>query len=195
MPNWCTTEYAFYGETAVVQDFAKKIREYTDKEFYKSDFGALWLGNVVIGFGINTPEDFKKTTNVECRGEITSVPDWEEDLDEIHFFTWTAWHPMNEMWDRIIFKHYTDEDGYPQLFYSYLSEEPGNEYYEKSDSVGIFQEKYIISENGCDDYLYSNAELFERVKEIIKKDISSFEECKKCLENIEDVNVYKFNEV
>lgn len=60
MPNWCTTEYAFYGETAVVQDFAKKIRKYTDKEFYKSDFGALWLGNVVIGFGINTPEDFKK---------------------------------------------------------------------------------------------------------------------------------------
>lgn len=101
---------------------------------------------------------------------------------------------MNEMWDRIIFKHYTDEDGYPQLFYSYLSEEPGNEYYEKSDSVGIFQEKYIISENGCDDYIYSDDELFKRVKEIIKRDVSSFEECKKCLEDIEDINVYKFNE-
>lgn len=195
MPNWCSTEYAFYGETEVVQDFAKKIKKYTDKELYKSDFGATWLGNVLIGFGINTADDFENGTNIYCRGEITSVPDWEEDLNEIHFFTWTAWTPMNKMWDIIIDKHYTDEEGFPKLFYSYLSEEPGCELYEKSDAVGIFQEKYVLTIDGCDDYICSDEELFERVKEIVKINVSSFEECEKHLKNIEDVYLHKFDVV
>ena len=51
LPNWCYTEYAFYGDDAAVKRLGSDIRRFISKNYMENGFGKNWLGNIVLGYG------------------------------------------------------------------------------------------------------------------------------------------------
>ena len=135
MPNWCSTKYAIEGPKEEIKNLYDKIQEWTSKEYKKSDFGLNWLGNIVLGAGL----DYNKTP---CRGTLTyaeTVDGYEEDNLTLSMETETAWTDCTTMWEQIVKKYAPHSSIY------YQAEEPGCEYYVTNDADGrYYPEKYII---------------------------------------------------
>ena len=127
MPNWCVTTISFRGGKDPVCLLDKKIREWTDREYLKSDFGKPWLGNICIGSGITKPEEINDPSGYRCRGSViwTEKPSEEELIVQ----TETAWTPMVRMWDAVLDKLGMKED----VRIVYTAEEPGMEVYCTND--------------------------------------------------------------
>ena len=175
MPNWCETEYAFYGDRNEIEDFCSKLKN-SLKMDTRTDFERRWLGNVLISFGVASEEDvLNNNVGVRYRGcflfDDTSV--YSDDIGVfIRFSTTTAWEPMNEMWDEIIAKYKT-------LEYAFKSEEPGVGYYAISDGQGSFfcehykieiygegsDEEFLAEFKGTESYY---AEYFDTEDELIQ---------------------------
>lgn len=177
MPNWCSTDIYFTGDTESITDLFNKVTEYTSKEFMKSSFGPMWLGNVVLGFGIETAENISNNSCVRCRGSINDISDIEETDNGSEFFirTETAWEPMLMMWTEIIEKYYSDEEGNPKINITYLAYEPGNELYCTNDMERFGADKFeyliIDEDNDIDEGGYASTEkdLLEIINRIIEK--------------------------
>ena len=156
MPNWCSTDIYFTGDTESITDLFNKVTEYTSKEFMKSSFGPMWLGNVVLGFGIETAENISHKSSVRCRGSINHISDIKETDNDHEFFiqTETAWEPMLKMWTEIIKRNYSDEDGNPKITITYLAYEPGNGLYCTNDMerFGANKFDYDITDEENDIY-------------------------------------------
>lgn len=136
MPNWCNSTICFKGEPKAVEDLFKKVKEYTSKEIKHSDFGPRWLGNVCLGFGIETPKSISTDYKFRCRGKIISISDeLDDEEDECLFWieTETAWDVMVQMWCEIIRRFYSDERGNPKIVIHYMAYEFGNDVYCTND--------------------------------------------------------------
>ena len=176
MPNWCFTDYTFYGESKFVRDFAARVQKYTERDFMKNGFGTSWLGNVCLGFDITTPEELEKGESPRCRGSINNMDDCDVD-SEFMISTETAWEPMNDMWDKIIEKHYCDENGNEVLFYDYISEEPGWGLFEKSSNSSYYPQKFNLEFDSEEYYPESDDELFSLMKDLTGKTFETVKEC------------------
>lgn len=141
MPNWCYTRYVFHGNKNEIEDFHKKIDEWTSKTTIKNDFGDPWLGHILNGAGLGDRID-SGDARLRCRGSMTYLEDVEHMSDEESIFcldTETAWAPMALMWKEVIQKL-----GYTSVGFSFEAEEPGCELYQKYDPYGDFPEDYYV---------------------------------------------------
>lgn len=164
MPNWCYTDYTFQGDEKEIGELYGKLDELRNSITHKvtSDFGSLWLGNVLTIHGFNK-DDYS------CRGSITFY-DREGD-DYMSITTETAWAPMHEMWKAILEKYY------PSIEVSYICEEPGMGIYETNKDEGEhpmafeFSTPFVESfESYCllDDVLLQVEEIFGKKLSTIK---------------------------
>ena len=132
MPNWCNNNIVItHSDRDKIKALYDKIEQWTSKNYEENDFGNNWLGNVVLGSGINTD-------NLRYRGLITSLgfTDLKNDGGQIEMFTDTAWCPLIEMWQRVVDKHLPGAD------ITFISEEPGVGIYETNDPV--YDNCYVI---------------------------------------------------
>lgn len=102
MPNWCQTRIRITcRSTPEAEDLLSKIEDWTSSSKATNGFGSSWLGNIVIGAGIGTIPENKKT-DVECRG-------WLEDAftqgNTLEVWTETAWTPKVRMWKLVADKY------------------------------------------------------------------------------------------
>jgi hypothetical protein len=122
MPNWCFTTgdiiFKRKKDASLVMNELDKVKEYT-----RSDFGRLWLGNILMHTGMSRDEIDEK--NISCRGSI----DWYDRNGDkmISFDEETAWAPMLKCID-IFVRHYTDD-----FRIRYTAEEPGQIIYFSND--------------------------------------------------------------
>ena len=117
MPNWCNTTMVCTGEGA--KNLLSIIESCEKKELHKSDFGNLWLGNIVIAMGLEWEKIF-------CRGSITSYEyDDSDETPELSIDYDSAWNPCYELMGAI-----------RRMFnveLTYISEEPGCELFRTND--------------------------------------------------------------
>lgn len=127
MPNWCNTDITIkHEDKALVKALYDKIEDWTSRDYKENDFGNGWLGNVVLGSGIDADD-------LRYRGMITSC---ELADDSIILWTETAWGPMVKMWQRIVDRYL------PGAEITFSAEEPGNGIYETNDSC--YDGLYVI---------------------------------------------------
>ncbi len=149
MPNWCYTDITISrpANRGGMQELYDALLEATKHEStIKSDFGPMWLGNLVEKLLDTDPLDCDK---YRCRGILTQF-EINEDADEISIGTETAWGPMLKMWIDIIEKYV------PSAKLIYVTEEPGWEVYQTNDPE--FQNSYYVdswSENVESEYIAS----------------------------------------
>lgn len=192
MPNWCSTEYAFYAKGEKGKEDLEKFYVMLDtilEEGYDSgveqDFGNGWLGNVLAKAfeGVELPVN-ETTKNViypsvngetiRYRGSIIDINEInQEDEDTADYFfcsVETAWAEMPEMWD-CIFKQLNYD-----IQYVYVAEECGMGYFKNTDINGdYFLDTWNIdlSLDIDKDVLYtvatSNIEALEFLNDVINK--------------------------
>lgn len=136
MPNWCCTTYKCVGEpkeVGALNDILKYM-DGMDKPLLPSDFGTMWLGNLVHILG----ESWEK---VGCRGSVTGFR-MEEGVLVIDMET--AWGELSDVRHLI-------ERKYPSVKVYYQAEEPGCDYFYMNDRSGeYFPDKYYIEhDDGC----------------------------------------------
>ena len=144
MPNWCSTQIQFVGNSEDITDFHHKIIEYTSKEFDTSGFGNNWLGNVLHGFGFGDRIDSEKF-RIKCRGSISNIGDIRPcSNNNLIFSVWTetAWCPVIKMWNEIIEKHYDC-----RIEAYWIAEELGCGIYETNDIDWFGDDLYRIECN------------------------------------------------
>lgn len=143
MPNWCCTKIIFHGNKLEIEDFHKKLDEWTSNALMPNGFGTNWLGNVLCGAGLEDRIDSSRSEQtLRCRGSVTYLEDVEINSDEDATFyidVETAWSPMVKMWINVI-----KTLDYKTVGFSYLAEEIGLELYEIYDPYGDFTEKYYV---------------------------------------------------
>lgn len=131
MPNWCSTNIAFYSENKdQLEAFRKKALEIQNGDAtQENDFGKGWLGDYANTF---YPEI--GAMNIECRGTASDISEIEQ-MGKYHYFrmyTWTAWTAKIGLFYKIT------KDFYPDVEIAYVSEESGCEYYCKWDEEDFF---------------------------------------------------------
>lgn len=144
MPNWCFTSMRFHGNKTEIEDFHKKLEEFTSTNYMENGFGTMWLGNILCGAGLadridNSNEDLR----IICRGQIIYIDDIDYEFEEDVCFNVqyeSAWAWIGKMWFELI-----KTFGYESVGFSFISEEPGNELYQKYDPYGDFEnEKWYV---------------------------------------------------
>lgn len=154
MPNWCLTQMIFHGEKEELNDLHNKIEKWASGKLYENDFGSTWLGNILIGAGLENRID-SDVDQLRCRGYITYLGEVEsfKDSDEATFNldTETAWAPMCLMWSEVIHTL-----GYKSIGFSYCAEEPGFGIYDIYDPYGDFAMEYRVD-------MYVGGQDFENV--------------------------------
>lgn len=179
MPNWCTTTIKFTGAFDDVTNLHDRIVKYTSEELLKSDFGPMWLGNVVLGFELCKPENLDTEDSPRCRGSITSITEVyhpTEDEDSCFYIdTETVWEPMLKMWSMIIDKEYPSEDSNEKrIRITYIANECGGELYTTNDfdEWGDCMYDYAFEDdenNICEfDNVGSEKALIDRMNELLK---------------------------
>ena len=131
MPNWCSTNIAFYSENKEqLEAFHKKVLEIQNgNATQENDFKEGWLGDYANTF---YPEIGAE--KIECRGVASDISEIEQ-MGKYHYFrmyTWTAWSAKIGLFYKIT------KDFYPNVKIAYVSEESGCEYYRKWDEEGFF---------------------------------------------------------
>ena len=204
MPNWCMTTIKFTGAFDDVTNLHDRIVKYTSEELLKSDFGPMWLGNVVLGFELCKPENLDAEDSPRCRGSITSITEVYHPTEdgESYFYidTETAWRPMLKMWTSIIDKEYPSENpDIKRIQISYIATEPGNELYSTNDfdewgdclyDYGFEDEKNGICEF---DNVGSEKALIDKMNELLKPRniaVNSYDDIRDVIFNNDDINVY-----
>lgn len=159
MPNWCYTQINFHGNKTEIEDFNKKIKEWTSTCGLENGFGHNWLGNILhhVGLG-DCIDNSDANVRIRCRGSVEYVSEVEcEDDDAMfHIEVESAWSPMIKMWIETI-----KALEYESVDFSYIAEEPGNELYEIYDPYGDFGDRYYI-----DMYLEGKDELNEDLRKL-----------------------------
>lgn len=191
MANWCNTNYVVVGTEKEVKDFYQRLKKIlNNSEALKSDFGNLWLGNILDNFGFNWKD-------INCRGFIDDFDfgvNKENQGLTVTFSTETAWVPMNEVFDKIFKEHY------PSLRYYYSAEEIGCELYETNDVKGLYFQPFLLTLYG-DESCWDEHEYYDNLEDalkatnkVLKKDFTSIEEVEDYLSNFKDVcgSLYEF---
>ena len=148
MPNWCSTTFVFHGDGEELETLYKFIDHAIDQNRTDnsiSDFGAAWLGNILLDLGINMENvSHGDDPHYRCRGWIEDVmlDEIEDDIYELRLYTETAWDVMDEMWELTI-----EKLGLKSIKFSFCAEEEGGEYFVKHNADGHndFPEKYRLN--------------------------------------------------
>ena len=126
MPNWCDTEYRFYGKTGDIKAFHSKLTKWTSKDYCENCYGNSWLGNILIGAGfdmeLNEDGRIPYWEHIGCRGLITGLSDisiLENDTAEFTAVTESAWCATPVLWVAVIQKFSWD------ITFDFLEVEPG----------------------------------------------------------------------
>lgn len=159
MPNWCHDCVVLHGDNDSIGKVEALLLDLQDNgREDNSNFGKLWLGNVVEKLGLDWRE-------VSCRGWIE---DFEREGDRITLFASTAWSdtPIYETFNAL-----ASHEDFPGVEFCYVAEEPGCGYFINTDTTGeYFKERWYVdyetAEDGCHtDWLDSEDELLSFVKE------------------------------
>lgn len=185
LPNWCYTEYAFYGDDAAVKRLGNDIRRFISKNYMENGFGKNWLGNIVLGYGFSY-----EGSSFTFRGSITEL---EENDGVLYIATETAWGPMTEMWDAIFDKHFQSDDGENHINYVFRAEEPGNGVYINTDTKGcFFPERYLLEIEGVPEhqnfesyYMSDEKEVIDTVNRIFGTELKTIKDVKAFLEEMQ----------
>lgn len=157
MPNYCYNQYAFQGKKEDLLDLYERIEKYIskprwdDRPVKSTSYGAKWLGNICLGFGLDPDEQ-------PCRGELCDVS-----LEENYLYLCceTAWSPNPEMWEAILENGYTDENGIQRIWFDMTIEEAESEtFINTDDKHKIFKELYLL-DDGDNICRYVNADEVE----------------------------------
>ena len=135
MPNWCSTEHAFFTENEDRSELVKLHLAISSAMKTPSgtpnNFEPGWLFKIAEMHRID-PE------SVPCRGSITHLDELAPSSNHFKLSTETAWAPMAEMWDAVLEK-------YEGVFHVYTAEECGQEIYVNTDEEGLyFPNRYLL---------------------------------------------------
>lgn len=172
MPNWAYTDYVVTGDNKKVNEMFSMLERLNARKrpLAKSDFGKLWLGNIVLLLG-------KHWKDVYCRGSIQS---YQKSFDNQNLFlaVESAWGEMNEVRELL-------QQKFPSLQVYYYVEEPGMEIYSTNDQSGkYFPSRYVVysDEEGTEYFncVEDVAEYLGRLGLAVQFD-SSAEDCEKAV--------------
>lgn len=108
MPNWSFTHMTIsvneVNADKLKELYRKITEEWTTKNYVESDFGNMWLGNIVGFSGIDNRD--KGDFTVRCRGYLTDI---SLGINCMSVSTETAWAPMFDMWHRLMKKYVCDD--------------------------------------------------------------------------------------
>ena len=133
MPNWCYTQITINcDDKNKLEEFEKRINEWTSHNYIENGFGLNWLGNIVGNSGIGTT-DTGEEIYLRCRGRLTYL---DNTGDQLIIDTETAWEPMLKMWVKLLDKYL------PEAELIYQAQECGFELYLTNDPY-LF-DRYIV---------------------------------------------------
>lgn len=170
MPNWAYTQYRVVGDKEQLcrlYDIMNKLENMPEPGLHESDFGASWLGNLVIKLD-------GKHEDVYCRGYWSNLNIEDEYLT---FDVESAWGELYETRKFI-------EKQFPDIKIYFQCEESGNCVFETNDALGrFFTERYYLGiENEESLYFDTLESLIKVVEEITSDtDLTSFASCKAAL--------------
>lgn len=141
MPNWCFNYIDIKTKDAkTAEALFRDIEKWTSKEYVTSDFGEMWLGNILGNSGLDKDPAH---SDIRCRGHID---DFSVQGDTVNIQTESAWGPAIAMWFMVV------DELYPDSTVTYTAEETG---------CGLFwtnnkelTDKYII--DSCNEELESD---------------------------------------
>lgn len=183
MPNWCFTYYTAEGPKEQLQklsDLMKQLGSMPHPGLIENDFGAAFLGNLVMSLGVDPREQL----DFRCRGEYYSVV--MDPSGYLTFDTMTAWCEADDT------RHLIEEK-FPGVRLYFISEEFGCGYWETNDIEGkYFSERYYFRAENFDDendgnYYDTLPELIEAVEKATgESGLQTFEDCDEALQEHED---------
>lgn len=185
MPNWCDTEYRFYGKRKDIAAFHDKLEEWTAKSAKKNGFGNDWLGNILIGAGFdyetNEAGKIEGWGHISCRGTLTYLGDIsviDDDTAEFNAGTETAWCAMPRLWLAVIQKH-----GW-KIKFDFLETEPGMGVYCRfyGDEHQDTEKQYYVDSYGVD--RADDEKLNELLREFQDENVFCEEELKESLSKV-----------
>lgn len=113
MPNWASTSVYIKCKSKGDRNRLMKQFNHVEENCYKkTDFGPLWLGNLLIHLGYSE-KDVLDQTEYMCRGSIDYLEEDEDDDRVIMLDEETAWEPMVK-----VIKRFCDEyiSGYSMTY-------------------------------------------------------------------------------
>jgi len=187
MPNWCYTDYYVTSEN---EEGMKKVeelfKEATSKEKYPTDFGDIWLGNILIEAGIVDRDGIDSEDCPECRGTLDYFEPYKADGKfGLRFATTTAWLPMFRMFKMVLDK-LVGEDNWEVEYRSY-DEFKNFITTNIPDEIGTYI--YDIAKDGvsCDDCEFLTE---EKLREYLKEDFPEVEPDEDISKYIEKIYAY-----
>ena len=153
MPNWCNTDYRFYGKPEDIAAFHNKLLEWISKSAMENDFSDNWLGNILIGAGFdyeaNEAEKIEGWGHIRCRGSLIYLDDIsiiDDNTAEFNATTETAWCAMPRLWLAVIQKY-----GW-EIKFDFLEVEPGMSVYCQfyGDEPQDTEPQYYVDSYGAD---------------------------------------------
>ena len=178
MPNWCANTLIFRGNKEEISLLEKKLAEWTAKELYETAFGNNWLGNLLLGAGICTKEEYDLNIfKYRCRGFIDYVS--ADDEKTLCVQCETAWSPMFKMWRAIL-----KELGLHSVDFTFISTEPGMQNFLSNDKEFLktpYELQIYLQKE--DQYLfpillnedeYEKGESYISMFDLTKKDMDEF---------------------
>lgn len=155
MPNWCYTQVEINGDSKEIACLDEHFNKAREHEGTKSDFGDMWLGNIVEYLG----QDYN---SVPCRGSIIN---YTYDNDSIMLSTETAWAPMMQPILMLTNKYA------PNAKITYMAEEPGCEIFLTNDEYYLHKFRVDFFDGELEDpgpEPFTRDELKEWLEEILK---------------------------
>ena len=179
MPNWCNTEYIFFGEEQDLKACGEVINKFAFGNISQDDkkYGTYQLIDREIGGSL----DGQDARNDFLQAEIETLSDGKTYLQT---WTQTAWRPDHGLADKLCKKF--------NLTYLYYAEEPGCQIYETNDREGLFfPERFIIEQSSAETCTYiAEQELYNEISKRTGKVCNDFESMEEIIEdyNIENEN-------
>ncbi len=122
MPNWCFNEIRIKTkDKKTAASLFQDIEKWTSKEFVPSDFGNMWLGNILGNSGLDLDPVHSK---IRCRGYID---EFLLEEDTVCIRTESAWSPSVKMWQLVV------DEMYPDSEITYTAEENNNDIFWTND--------------------------------------------------------------
>lgn len=151
MPQWGVTEYKFYSkEKEVIQDFQKKLIEYTKNFGVPPNDADQYLGNILIKFKVETEESLKEKALNSWIKEIEKSILQKEGYYYFSLLTDDIWHPHPEFFKKILKEYYKEK-----IQMAYIMSDTDCGVFKKYDIENLFYEN---AEFALDYYIPNEAD-------------------------------------
>ena len=135
MANWCMNRHAFFtdkeNESELIRFHEKLSSIMKTPSEVPNGFEPGWLGKVAIAHGVDWKE-------ISCKGEISTLGEYEPGSNFFTLESESAWTPANELWEAVI-------ANYEGVAFVYIAEESGMGIYTNTDVDGrFFSDRYLL---------------------------------------------------